>query len=106
MLPLLETRSLEQQVDFTEAGEEEAARLLKLLETPARAGVEATASSSSQLISNMIERYVILNSEGGWLENTILWDGVTPFELPPGTELKKESEIDHASLPPRPEEQP
>jgi len=52
----------------------------------------------------MIERYVILNAEGGWLENTILWDGVTPFELPPGTELKKESEIDHSTLPPRPEE--
>ena len=52
----------------------------------------------------MIERYVILNSAGGWLENTILWDGVTPFELPPGTEIKKESEIDHATLPPKPED--
>jgi len=54
----------------------------------------------------MVERYVILNSAGGWLENTILWDGTTPFDLPENTEIKLESEIDYTSLPPRPEEQP
>lgn len=52
----------------------------------------------------MIERYVILNKEGGWIENVILWDGIAPFELPPGTEIKLESEIDYASLPPRTED--
>jgi len=46
----------------------------------------------------MIERYVILNSAGGWLENTILWDGVTPFELPENIGIKLESEIDYSTI--------
>ena len=40
----------------------------------------------------MIERYVILNKDGGWLENTILWDGNTKTWQPPeGTIVKLES---------------
>jgi hypothetical protein len=53
VLPLLETRFLAALVDSMEAGEEEAARPLIPLEILARAGVEATASSSSQPISNL-----------------------------------------------------
>lgn len=51
----------------------------------------------------MNQRYVILNKEGGYLENICIWDGVTPFELPPGTEIKLESEIDYNDIPPKPE---
>ena len=59
---------------------------------------------SLQPIFNMIERYVILNAEGGWLENTILWDGNTETWQPPeGTIVKLESEIDYATLPEKPE---
>jgi hypothetical protein len=53
----------------------------------------------------MVERYVILNAEGGWLENTILWDGNTETWKPPeGTIVKLESEIDYQTLPQKPEE--
>jgi hypothetical protein len=52
----------------------------------------------------MIERYVILNEDGGWLENTILWDGNTGTWQPSeGTIVKLESEIDYATLPQKPE---
>jgi len=57
-----------------------------------------------QLIFNMIERYVILNKEGGWLENTVLWDGNTETWQPAqGTIVKLESEIDYQTLPQKPE---
>jgi len=52
----------------------------------------------------MIERYVILNADGGWLENTILWDGDTETWQPPqGTIAKLENEIDYATLPLHPD---
>ncbi len=51
----------------------------------------------------MVERYVILNAEGGWLENTILWDGNTETWQPPkGTTARPESEIDYSLLPASP----
>jgi hypothetical protein len=53
----------------------------------------------------MVERYVILNAEGGWLENTILWDGnAETWQPPEGTIIKLESEIDYQTLPQKPEE--
>ena len=53
----------------------------------------------------MVERYVILNKEGGWLENTILWNGKSETWQPPeGTIARLESEIDYATLPPKPED--
>lgn len=53
----------------------------------------------------MIERYVILNAEGGWLENIVLWDGsVETWQPPEGTIAKLESEIDYATLPERSDE--
>ena len=52
----------------------------------------------------MVKRYVVLNAEGGWLENTILWDGNTETWRPPeGTIVKLESEVDYATLPEKPE---
>ena len=52
----------------------------------------------------MIERYVILNEDGGWLENTILWDGNTETWQPPqGTIVQLESEVNISSLPLHPE---
>ena len=52
----------------------------------------------------MIERYVILNDGGGWLENVILWDGnLETWQPPQGTIVKLESEIDYATLSPKPE---
>ena len=52
----------------------------------------------------MIERYVVLNAEGGWLENTILWDGnAETWQPPEGTLTKLESEVDCATLPQKPE---
>jgi hypothetical protein len=32
-------------------------------------------------------RYFIINTETQTIENTILWDGVTPYEVPEGFEL-------------------
>ena len=50
----------------------------------------------------MIERYVILNAEGGWLENVILWDGnLETWHPPQGCIAKLESEIDYTTLPER-----
>ena len=51
----------------------------------------------------MIERYVILNADGGWLENTILWDGDTETWQPPeGTIAVLASSIDINNLPSNP----
>ena len=53
----------------------------------------------------MIERYVILNKEGGWLENIVMWDGnLETWQPPEGTIARLESEIDYAELPPKPED--
>ena len=52
----------------------------------------------------MIERYVILNEEEGWIENLILWNGnLETWQPPAGTIAKLESEIDYATLPEKPE---
>ena len=48
----------------------------------------------------MVERYVILNEQGGWLENVILWNGnLETWQPPEGTIVKLESEIDYQTLP-------
>ena len=52
----------------------------------------------------MNERYVILNADRGWLENTIIWDGnLETWQPPQGTIVKLESEVDFATLPEKPE---
>lgn len=50
----------------------------------------------------MEKRYVILSIENGWVENIVIWDGITEFTLPEGTIIKLESEIDYSKLPPNP----
>lgn len=37
-------------------------------------------------------RYFIINTETQTIENTILWDGVTPYEVPEGFELVEVTE--------------
>jgi len=52
----------------------------------------------------MIKRYVILNKEGGWLENTILWDGNSLTWNPTQDVIVKlESEVNFSTLPINPE---
>ena len=52
----------------------------------------------------MIERYVILNAIGGWVENIIVWDGnLETWQPPKGTIVKLESEVDVETLPEKPE---
>ena len=51
----------------------------------------------------MVERYVILNAENGWLENVVMWNGnLETWQPPEGTIAKLESEIDYQSLPQKP----
>jgi hypothetical protein len=53
----------------------------------------------------MVERYVILNAEGGWLENLVVWDGnIETWKPPAGTIAKPIKEVDVTALPERPTE--
>ena len=52
----------------------------------------------------MVNRYVILNKDGGWLENVVLWDGnMETWQPPENTIAKLESEIDYITLTAKPE---
>jgi hypothetical protein len=52
----------------------------------------------------MIQRYAILNKEGGWLENIVFWNGnLETWQPPEGTIIKLESEIDYRTLPVQPD---
>ena len=46
----------------------------------------------------MSNRYVLINKDDGYIENVILWDGVTPFDLPDNIEIKPEEEIDYSIM--------
>jgi hypothetical protein len=77
---------------------------LKLVQLLVLVALVAQEWQLLQPIFNMIERYVILNADGGWLENTILWDGNTETWQPPqGTIVKLESEVDFSTLPLHPD---
>jgi hypothetical protein len=53
----------------------------------------------------MIERYVILNAENGWLENIVVWDGnLETWQPPDGTKAVLASEVDFQNLPEKPEQ--
>ena len=53
----------------------------------------------------MNKRYVILNKNGGWLENIILWDGnIETWQPPKEVIVKQENEIDLTTIPKNPEE--
>jgi hypothetical protein len=51
----------------------------------------------------MTEKYALLDEQGGWLVNTVLWDGDTAKWRPPaGTSAVRLEDIDLATLPPAP----
>ncbi len=69
-----------------------------------QAATAQTESLLSQPISNMTEKYAILDEQGGWLVNTVLWDGDTAKWQPPtGTSAVRLADIDLSTLPPAPE---
>jgi hypothetical protein len=48
--------------------------------------------------------YALLDEEGGWLVNTIVWNGnLEDWQPPAGTIAKRIEEIDISQLPERPE---
>ena len=52
----------------------------------------------------MTEKYALLDAQGGWLVNTVLWDGDTAKWQPPaGTTAVRLADIDLATLPPAPQ---
>jgi hypothetical protein len=51
-----------------------------------------------------METYAILDKNGGWLVNLVVWNGnLEDWQPPAGTEAKLESEIDYQALPQKPE---
>jgi hypothetical protein len=52
----------------------------------------------------MTEKYALLDEQGGWLVNTVLWDGDTAkWQAPAGTTAVLLADIDLATLPPAPQ---
>jgi len=53
----------------------------------------------------MNKSYAIINNEGGWLVNTVMWDGdLKTWQPPEGTSAVPVEEVDFASLPSRPQD--
>jgi hypothetical protein len=53
----------------------------------------------------MDNHYAILDEQGGWLVNLVVWDGnVQTWKPPVGTIAKLVSEVDFNNLPQKPEE--
>jgi len=51
----------------------------------------------------MTEKYALLDAQGGWLVNTVLWDGDSAKWQPPaGTTAVRLEDIDFSTLPPAP----
>jgi hypothetical protein len=51
----------------------------------------------------MTEKYALLDEQGGWLVNTVLWDGdIAKWQPPAGTNAVRLADIDLATLPPAP----
>ena len=54
----------------------------------------------------MTEKYALLDAQGGWLINVVLWDGdLSKWQPPAGTTAVRLADIDLATLPPAPEPQ-
>ena len=67
-------------------------------------GLAQTGLPSSPPISNMNQKYAIINEQGGWLENLVVWNGDTNSWQPPaGTYAVLVSEIDLSALPQKPQ---
>lgn len=53
----------------------------------------------------MSNTYAIIDNQGGWLVNTVVWDGnLETWQPPAGTHAVPAEEVDFNILPPRPEE--
>ena len=53
----------------------------------------------------MNKSYAIIDDEGGWLVNTVIWNGdLQTWQPPAGTHAIPAEEVDFSSLPSRPEE--
>jgi hypothetical protein len=51
----------------------------------------------------MTEKYALLDEQGGWPVNTVLWDGdAAKWQPPAGTTAVRLADIDLATLPPAP----
>jgi hypothetical protein len=51
----------------------------------------------------MTDKYALLDEQGGWLVNTVLWDGdLSKWQPPAGTTAVRLEDIDLAALPPAP----
>jgi hypothetical protein len=51
----------------------------------------------------MTEKYALLDEQGGWLVNSVLWDGDTAKWQPPaGTNAVRLADVDLSTLPPAP----
>jgi hypothetical protein len=52
----------------------------------------------------MIQAYAIIENDGGWLANTVMWDGnYDTWQPPEGTHAVPAEDVDIDRLPPRPE---
>ena len=53
----------------------------------------------------MIQAYAIIDNDGGWLVNIVMWDGnLETWQPPAGTIAKPIEEVNWEDLPPNPEE--
>jgi len=51
----------------------------------------------------MTEKYALLDEQGGWLVNTVLWDGdLSKWTPPAGTSAVRLADLDLSTLPPAP----
>jgi len=51
----------------------------------------------------MTQKYALLDDQGGWLVNTVLWDGdLSKWQPPAGTTAVRLADLDLATLPPAP----
>lgn len=51
-----------------------------------------------------MDTYIILDEQGGWMLNIILWDGnLATWQPPAGTRVVLAAQVDFSTLPERPE---
>jgi hypothetical protein len=92
---------LVEQVDFLQVAVVVVVR--PAMELPVLVELAEMESQSLQLIFNM-NTYALLDSNGGWLVNLVVWDGNTSTWNPPSDVIVKlASEVDFSTLPLHPD---